>query len=291
MVGVPLKQLLNLKEVVLFGQFDGLVPLIQENATVNGPLHVSHFEVGSRCCIAKTHRLESLTQWIQDGTVFGQDHDQPFKVVEIFKLEISFDETLVILGRLIVFDCLVPFASLSGVVSQVLVSFLELLVISCTLFDQLDDSGPVSEFSSHVQSEIFPVNCSINIFGFIVSAEPGANFSLLFVPLVKCLELLDKLYAVVVVCFDKGSLSHVEVQLIESILSDEFPESWMWVLFNELNCLSETYLGEEVSCVLEGFGLVMGDHFVDVFYVLGILQDFIEHDSFDLQVGEVAQVS
>lgn len=291
MVGVPLKQLLNLKEVVLFSQLDGLVPLIQENTTVDGSFHVSHFEISSGRCVAKTHRLESFTQWIQNGTVFRQDHNQLFKIVEIFKLEISFDETLVVLGRLIVFDCLVPFTPLGGVVSEILVSFLELLVISCALFDQLNDSWPVSEFSSHIQCEVFSVDCSINIFSFVVSAEPGTNFSFLFVPFVKCLKFLDELYTVIVICFDKGSFGHVEVQLIKGILSDEFPKSWMWVLFNKLNSLSKTNLSEEVSCVLKGFGLVMGDHFVDVFYVLWILQDFIEHDGFDLQVGEVAQVS
>ena len=65
----------------------------------------------------------------------------------------------------------------------------------------------------------------------------------------------------------------------------------MRVLFDELDSFSETYLGEEVSGVLEGFGFVVGDHFVDVFYVLWVLEDLVEHDGFDLQVGEVAQVS
>ena len=107
MVGVPLKQLLDLEEVVLFGQLDGLVPLIQENTTVDGSFRVSHFEISSGCCVAKTHRLESFTQWIQNGTVFGQDHNQLFKIVEIFELEVIFDETLVVLGRLKVYDSLV----------------------------------------------------------------------------------------------------------------------------------------------------------------------------------------
>lgn len=46
MVGVPLKQLLNLEEVVLFSQLDSLIPLIEQDAAVNRSLHVPELEVG-----------------------------------------------------------------------------------------------------------------------------------------------------------------------------------------------------------------------------------------------------
>lgn len=95
----------------------------------------------------------------------------------------------------------------------------------------------------------------------------------------------------IIICLDKGSFSDVEIELIESSLSDQLPESVVWVLFNEFNCFLETDSGQEVSGVLEVLCFKGLDHFTDALYVLWVLEDFIESDGLDLEVREVAKIS
>jgi len=45
MVCIPLEQLFNLQEVMLLGKFDRLVPLIEQDTTINSFLDISHFEI------------------------------------------------------------------------------------------------------------------------------------------------------------------------------------------------------------------------------------------------------
>jgi hypothetical protein len=94
----------------------------------------------------------------------------------------------------------------------------------------------------------------------------------------------------IIICFDKGSFSDVEIELIESSLSDQLPESVVWVLFNEFNCFLETDSGQEVSCVLEVLCFKGLDHFTDALYVLWVLENFIKSDSLDLKVREVTKI-
>jgi len=58
---IALQELLNLDEVILLGQLNGLIPLIKEHTTINSFLNVTKLDVSSNSSCAESHRLETFS--------------------------------------------------------------------------------------------------------------------------------------------------------------------------------------------------------------------------------------
>lgn len=56
--GVLIEQLLDLNEAVLFGKINGQVPLVEQDAAIDGFLGIAELGVGVDSLLAKAHRLE-----------------------------------------------------------------------------------------------------------------------------------------------------------------------------------------------------------------------------------------
>lgn len=219
--------------------------------------------------------MESFAKRFQGRRVFWQNFDEFLEIVEVLELEVRFDQPFSVLCRLVILRSLLPLASLGRIISETLVSFLEFLVVSCPLLDELDNSGPVAEFASHVEGQILPINSSVNLLCLVEPAEPGADLRLLLVLLVKILKPLDELDSIVAISFDKRSLRDIQVHFLESGFRNESPEARVWILLDELRSLLQANSGQEISRIFQRLGLVMRDHFVDVFDVFWIFQDLI----------------
>ena len=59
------------------------------------------------------------------------------------------------------------------------VGTLETLVVTRTLLDKLDYSGPVAKPHTKVKSQILAVNILVDLFGFVVSLEVSGDLRLL----------------------------------------------------------------------------------------------------------------
>jgi len=66
MTRIALKKLLDLNKVVLLGQLNCLIPLVQENTAIDSALYVTKFDKGGYSSCTQTHGLESLTKIFQD---------------------------------------------------------------------------------------------------------------------------------------------------------------------------------------------------------------------------------
>ena len=96
---------------------------------------------------------------------------------------------------------------------------------------------------------------------------------------------------IVVFVLDKRSLCNAKIQFFESCLSDDFPKTFVWILFDELDGFLETYSGEQVACVSEALLVVHNKHFLNVLDLLGVLQHVIQEHALNLQISEVADVA
>ena len=129
------------------------------------------------------------------------------------------------------------------------------------------------------------------MFSLIVPLEVGGYFGLLLEFLIKLLEAIHEEDAVVVLIFDESPLGYLEVQLVKTGLSDEFPEPTVGVFLDELYGILEGDSGEEVARVSQGFRLILDNHLGDALDFFRVLQDVVKKDCLDLEIGEVAQVS
>lgn len=80
MGGVALEQLLDLQEVVLLCQLDGLVPLVEEHAAVDGFLDVAELHVALDGRLAQAEGGKLLRQLLQEGRVFGENGDELLQI-------------------------------------------------------------------------------------------------------------------------------------------------------------------------------------------------------------------
>ena len=110
---------------------------------------------------------------------------------------------------------------------------------------------------------------------------------ILFIEVLKPLNQFD---TIIVVSFDESPLSDIEIELVQSCLRDELPKSLMWILLNEINCFFQRVLRQEVPGIFQSLCFVVSDVLLDIFDVLWVLQDFIKHDSFHLEVRKVTEV-
>ena len=78
-----MEELFNLDEVVLFGEFDRLVPLVEEHTAVNSPLNIAKFDVGGDGSIAETHTLKPISKALENRALWRQHFNQLFHRREI----------------------------------------------------------------------------------------------------------------------------------------------------------------------------------------------------------------
>ena len=60
-----------------------------------------------------------------------------------------------------------------------LVGVLEIRIIACALFNELDDTRPVTQLPSHVQGKVLSIDFVVDLLRFLVAAKPGTDLSLL----------------------------------------------------------------------------------------------------------------
>jgi hypothetical protein len=71
--GIALQKLLDLDEIVLLSQLDGLVPLIEEDTAINSTLHITKLDEGSHSSCAETHSLEAFSKVFKNRRVLRDD--------------------------------------------------------------------------------------------------------------------------------------------------------------------------------------------------------------------------
>mmetsp|Transcript_36640 Transcript_36640/g.56203 ORF Transcript_36640/g.56203 Transcript_36640/m.56203 type:complete len:273 (+) Transcript_36640:327-1145(+) len=72
-VGILLKKLLDLQEVMLLSKLDSHVPLVQQNTAIDGLLDVPELQVGLGGSLAQSHRLEAFSDVLQNRVVIRKD--------------------------------------------------------------------------------------------------------------------------------------------------------------------------------------------------------------------------
>ena len=129
------------------------------------------------------------------------------------------------------------------------------------------------------------------MFSFIEFIKVGADLSFLLVLVVDVAQPLQKLDSVVVLDLHERLLRNLKVELVERSLGNQFPQSRVRVLVNEVDCVFETDRREVVAGVSQTPALVRLDEVWNVFDFFGRLQNVVEHRSLDFEVGEVAEIA
>lgn len=111
-VGIALEELLNLNEVMLLSQLNGLVPLVEQDATVDGLLDIACLYVALDSQLHNTERDKLVGKSFQDGGVLWEDLNQLLQVGDVLHLVVALNQVLVVLGKSIVLGSLWPFLSL-----------------------------------------------------------------------------------------------------------------------------------------------------------------------------------
>jgi len=185
-------------------------------------------------------------------------------------------ERFVVVSQFEVFGCLGPFLPLSRVVTKVLVCLFEHLIVTSSRLHQADNSRPVTKPHSQVEGQIFPVNILEDLFSLVVPFEENGDFRLLFNFLIQISQPVDQLHSVIILVFDEGPFRHLQVELVEGSLTDQFPEPLLRVLFNKIDRFFQTDSGQEVTCLTECFCLILYKHVFDVLNLFGVLQHIVK---------------
>lgn len=109
--------------------------------------------------------------------------------------------------------------------------------------------------------------------------------------LVVVLQPFNQLQTIVVFVLHKRPLCNAKIKFFESCLSDDFPKTFVRILFYELDGFLETYSGKQVACVSQALLVVHNKHFLNVLDLLGVLQHVIQEHALNLQISEVANVT
>jgi len=109
--------------------------------------------------------------------------------------------------------------------------------------------------------------------------------------LVVVLQPFNQLQTIVVFVLHKRPLCNAKIKFFESCLSDDFPKTFVRILFYELDGFFETYSGKQVACVSKALLVVHNKHFLNVLDLLGVLQHVIQEHALNLQISEVADVT
>ena len=81
---------------MLLGQLHRQVPLVEEDAAVDGFLRIAELYVGIYGLFAKSHRLELFTEFVQDWRLLRQRVNHIGQVGEVFHLVVSDSEALMV---------------------------------------------------------------------------------------------------------------------------------------------------------------------------------------------------
>jgi len=106
-VGLPVKQIADLEEVVFLSQLHRFVPLVQQDAAVHRGLGLIRFDLGLHGVFAQSMHLELLPDLLQNRVVFRQNVYELLESVEVVEFALRVDQLSVAVGGNVVLRSLV----------------------------------------------------------------------------------------------------------------------------------------------------------------------------------------
>jgi|Laugresu1bdmlbsd_1035121.scaffolds.fasta_scaffold561774_1 hypothetical protein len=75
MIRVPLQELLDLKEVMLFSKLHSLIPLVQKHTAINSLLNISTLHIALDRKLRDAKRHEFISEFVEDGSILWENLD------------------------------------------------------------------------------------------------------------------------------------------------------------------------------------------------------------------------
>mmetsp|Transcript_1584 Transcript_1584/g.2437 ORF Transcript_1584/g.2437 Transcript_1584/m.2437 type:complete len:225 (-) Transcript_1584:349-1023(-) len=180
MAGVLGKQPLDLWEVMLLGQSDCLVPLVQEHATVDGFLGVTRLEERRNAFIAQAHTLKLVANGQQQGVAHWESVHEMAQGGEVLQCVETVNQHLTVLRLSVVLRCLDPFVTVTVVRADLVPGIDQLHIITTHLTHELLNLEPVSEPHAHVDSKVRTIHLVILLLRFVKALEVHRHLRPLF---------------------------------------------------------------------------------------------------------------
>ena len=165
-----MQKTLNFDIAMFLIQLGGYIPMIQQHTTIHSFLVLAKLLVAFYCILSHSCKRKSICKLIQKRVILWNLVDNLREAVIIFNHCKTLNESFVVFSRKVELSSLVPFQSFWVVIAQLIGHFIEGLVITWTLSDHLKYSKPVSNFYSHVDSQIFSLDSSVYVLSQLIFA-------------------------------------------------------------------------------------------------------------------------